>query len=65
MKQLKSDPKRTVIYPSRSDIDVADAAFKTVIEAWTAQDPHNRELLTLVRAQIAKFRSGRDPPGHE
>jgi TRAP-type C4-dicarboxylate transport system substrate-binding protein len=65
IKQLKSDPKRTVIYPSRSDLDVAHVAFKTVIETWTAQDPRNRELLTLVRAQIAKFRSEREPPGHE
>jgi TRAP-type C4-dicarboxylate transport system substrate-binding protein len=65
MKQLKSDSKRTVIYPSRSDLEVAHVAFKTVIDAWTAQAPHNRELLTLVRTQIAKLQSERVPPGHE
>jgi TRAP-type C4-dicarboxylate transport system substrate-binding protein len=65
VEQLKSDPKRTVIYPSRSDLDVAHVAFKTVIEAWTAQAPRNQELLTLVHAQIAKLRSERSPPGHE
>ena len=64
MKQLKSDPNRTVIYPSRSDLEAAHVAFKSVIEAWTAQSPHNRELLKLVHAQIAKLRSEREPPGH-
>lgn len=65
MKQLKSDPKRTVIYPSRSDLEVAHVAFKAAIDAWTAQAPHNRELLALVRTQIAKLRSEHEPPGHE
>jgi TRAP-type transport system periplasmic protein len=65
IEQLKSDPKRTGIYPSRSDLDVAHVAFKAVIEAWTAQDPRNRELLTLVHAQIAKLRSERESPGHQ
>jgi TRAP-type transport system periplasmic protein len=63
LEKLKSDPKRTAIYPSRSDLDVAHVAFKTVIEAWTARDPRNRELLMLVQAQIAKLRSEHDPPG--
>jgi TRAP-type C4-dicarboxylate transport system substrate-binding protein len=57
--QLKSDPARTVIYPSRSDLDAAHVAFKTVIEAWTTQSPRNRELLKLVHTEIAKLRSDR------
>jgi len=65
LEKLTSDPKRTAIYPSRSDLDVAHVAFKTVIEAWTAQDSRNRELLTLVQAQLAKLRSERDPPGQQ
>lgn len=55
--QLKSDPKRTVIVPSQSDLDTAQAAFKTIIEAWQAKAPHNLALLTAVRAEIAKLRS--------
>jgi TRAP-type C4-dicarboxylate transport system substrate-binding protein len=59
MKQLKSDRSRTVIYPTRSDLDAAQAAFKTVIEAWTSQSPRNQELLKMVHSEIARLRSDR------
>jgi TRAP-type C4-dicarboxylate transport system substrate-binding protein len=59
VKQLQSDPERTVIYPSGSDLDAAHLAFKTVTEAWIGQNPHNRELLKLVHGEIAKLRSDR------
>ena len=59
MKQLKSDRNRSVIYPTQLDLDTAQVAFKSVIDAWTAQSPRNRELLKLVHSEIAKLRSDR------
>jgi TRAP-type transport system periplasmic protein len=57
--RLKSDPARTVIHPSRSDLDAAHIAFKTVIDAWSSQSSRNREFLKLVHTEIAKLRSDR------
>jgi len=59
MEQLKSDPRRTVIFPSQPDIDTTRATFRTVIKEWQAKDPHNRELLTVVETEITKLRSTR------
>ena len=59
VEQLQSDPGRTVIDPSRSDLDAAQVVFKTVTEAWIGQSPHHRELLKLVHGEIAKLRSDR------
>ena len=59
MEQLKSDPKRTVIFPSQADLDTAQATFKTVIKEWQAKNPRNLELLTAVETEIAKLRSTR------
>jgi TRAP-type C4-dicarboxylate transport system substrate-binding protein len=58
MEQFKSDPKRTVIFPSQRDLDAAQATFQTVIDGWQAKSPHNRELLKVVEREIAKLRSG-------
>jgi TRAP-type C4-dicarboxylate transport system substrate-binding protein len=59
MDQLKSDLKRTVIFPSQVDLHTAQATFKTVIREWQAGKPHNLELLTVVETEIAKLRSTR------
>jgi TRAP-type C4-dicarboxylate transport system substrate-binding protein len=58
VERLKSDPHRTVIYPSQSEIDTAEAAFKTIRAEWADARPHHRPLLNAVEAEIAKFRSG-------
>jgi TRAP-type C4-dicarboxylate transport system substrate-binding protein len=58
MEQFKSDPKRTVIFPSQRDLDVAQATYRRVIDEWQARTPRNRELLTMVESEIAKL-----PPG--
>jgi hypothetical protein len=34
-------------------------AFKSVIDGWTAKSPRNKELLSLVEAEIANVRAGR------
>ena len=59
MEQLKSDPKRTVVFPSRSDLDTARAAFGTVTEEWLAKAPQNSEILKTAQAQLAKLRTTR------
>jgi TRAP-type transport system periplasmic protein len=57
MAQLKSDPARTLIFPSPEDIKTAHAAFHTVTAEWAATDPHNRELLAKTNTEIAKLRA--------
>jgi TRAP-type C4-dicarboxylate transport system substrate-binding protein len=57
LERLKADARRKVIFPSPADLETAGAAFRTVIEAWSAQRPQNGELLKLVRAELAKSRA--------
>ena len=55
--QLKEDPKRTVVFPSPSDVESAQSVFASIVEEWAAQSADNRELLSLVKAEIAKLQS--------
>ena len=55
--QLKSDPMRTVVFPSQSDIDVAEEVFREIRAQWAGESPHHRLLLNEVEAEISKFRS--------
>jgi TRAP-type C4-dicarboxylate transport system substrate-binding protein len=57
LQQLKSDPKRTVVYPSEAEIAVARAAFRTLRGEWADASPHHRQLLNAVEAEIARYRS--------
>jgi TRAP-type C4-dicarboxylate transport system substrate-binding protein len=59
IEQLKSDPLRTVIFPSESEIEVAKEAFRAVRAEWADASPHHRLLLNTVDAEIQKFRAGR------
>jgi TRAP-type C4-dicarboxylate transport system substrate-binding protein len=59
MKQLLSNPRRTVIHPSSSDLATARAAFKAMIDEWIAESPRNLELFHIVEAQIAQLRAAR------
>lgn len=59
IKQLQEDSKRKVVFPPQADLDAMQPAFKSVIDAWTAKSPRNRELLALVEAEIANVRAGR------
>jgi TRAP-type C4-dicarboxylate transport system substrate-binding protein len=56
MEQLKSDPKRSVIFPSPADRIRIQAAFKEVIHDWEAKSPRNHELLEMAKAEIEKLR---------
>ena len=57
--QLKSDPKRTVVFPSQADLRTAEAAYKVIIEEWLGRDPRNRELFNMVEMELAKLRVSR------
>ena len=57
IEKLKSDPKRTVTFPSKADVDTAKAAFKKVIDEWLAEDPRHPKLLAAVQTEIAKLRT--------
>ncbi len=59
MEQLKSDPKRKVIFPSQPDRDRAAAAFRAVTEEATNGNPRNREILSAAESEIAKLRSSK------
>jgi TRAP-type C4-dicarboxylate transport system substrate-binding protein len=58
IEQFKSDPKRTVIFPSQRDLDAAQITFQNVINEWQARNPRNRELLGAVERETAKLRAG-------
>jgi TRAP-type C4-dicarboxylate transport system substrate-binding protein len=55
--QLKSDPLRTVVFPSQTEIEVAEGAFRAVRTEWANASPHHRLLLSAVEAEILKFRA--------
>ncbi len=57
MEQLKSDPDRKVIFPSRADLPRIQAAFKEVTDEWEAKSPRNHELLEMAKAEIEKLRN--------
>jgi TRAP-type C4-dicarboxylate transport system substrate-binding protein len=57
--KLKSDPRRKLVFPSQSDLDTAEVAYKAVTEEWLAKAPRNRELLKMVKMEIAKLREAR------
>jgi TRAP-type C4-dicarboxylate transport system substrate-binding protein len=55
--QLKSDPLRTAVVPTQSEIEVAEEAFRAVRTEWANTSPHHRLLLNRVEAEILKFRA--------
>jgi hypothetical protein len=44
-------------FPSRMDIQAAQAVFQSVNDEWAAKSPRNLELLTMVGKELAKIRS--------
>jgi TRAP-type transport system periplasmic protein len=57
LKQLTSDPRRTVTYPSAGDLQSIQRISAAVVEGWAATSRHNRELLTRATAELAKVRA--------
>ena len=58
--KLKADRRRTVVEPSPADLATAQKVFSSVVDAWAAESPRHRELLTLVRAELNKIRSSKE-----
>jgi TRAP-type C4-dicarboxylate transport system substrate-binding protein len=58
MTQLESDPHRSVVFPSKADTQTADAVYKSVVDAYVANNPHSAELVDAARAAVAKLRGG-------
>lgn len=59
LNELKSDPDRKVVEPSPSDHEAAEQIFRSMIDAWAAKSPHNRELLAMTQAELATTRAGK------
>jgi TRAP-type C4-dicarboxylate transport system substrate-binding protein len=57
LEQLKSDPKRNIVYPSSSDLDRAQSAFKAVTANWLEKKPNHPLLLRKVENELARLRS--------
>ena len=55
--KVKADPAHHVVEPSPSDIKVAQAIYRSMIDAWAAKSAHNRELKTMVEKELATIRS--------
>ena len=53
LEQLKSDPLRTVTFPSQSEIDVAERTFRALRAEWADATPRRRELLNAVEAEVS------------
>jgi TRAP-type C4-dicarboxylate transport system substrate-binding protein len=58
--QIKADKRRTVTVPTPADQAAAERMFDIIAEEWAAKSVHNHELLTLVRAEIARLRSPKE-----
>lgn len=56
LKQLRDDPKRTVVTPLPADLSTATAAYDAVTREWEAQSADNKALLETVRTEIRNLR---------
>lgn len=59
LEKLKSDSKRTVIYPSLQDLAKARDVFASVAAQWVGDNPRNRMLLDRIEADRVKLQSPR------
>ncbi len=59
MRQLESDPRRKVTFPSPADMQTAEAVFKTIVDAYAATSPQNAELVRAARATVANLRASK------
>ncbi len=58
MNDLRSDPNRRVIAPSRSDLETLQTVFHSGFEQWSRESPQNMELRNRLEREIATLRSG-------
>src|ERR1700694_3116804 len=57
LEQLKSDPKRSLVFPSSSALSLAQSAFKSVIADWLDNQPRHQDLLQKAETELAKLRA--------
>jgi TRAP-type C4-dicarboxylate transport system substrate-binding protein len=57
MEQLRADPKRTIVFPSKSDMATANVAFGAVTDEVMNRSPHSRELLREAKSELARLRT--------
>jgi TRAP-type C4-dicarboxylate transport system substrate-binding protein len=57
MSRFESEADRTIVYPSKEDLRLLDAAFRKVGHRWASNDPHNAELLKMIQAEVANLRT--------
>lgn len=53
--QLRADPRRTVTVPTPADEAAAKRVFESIAADWSGLSPRNRDLLALVRSELAKL----------
>ncbi len=56
-KQIESDPRRTVVFPSAADAAAIAKIYAQFNQQWASSGRHNRELLDRAKAEIAKLRT--------
>jgi TRAP-type transport system periplasmic protein len=54
LEALKADSRRHVIFPSGADASSIHAVYGRVIEDYAGSSDHDRDLLTRIRAELAK-----------
>ena len=57
VERLLSEPRRHVVVPTPADQEAAQQAFKDVVDEWAATSARHRQLLSLVRGELAQIRS--------
>lgn len=55
--RMRSDPRRTVVFPSVDDENVADRAFQETIKEWIKQRPGNQNLYVAAEKELKQFRA--------
>jgi TRAP-type C4-dicarboxylate transport system substrate-binding protein len=54
--QLKADPRRHVVFPSREDAETARRVFGSIAQEWADGDAHRRELLQAAEKEQSALR---------
>lgn len=57
IEKFKADKKRTVVLPSKSDMDATKSAYAKVTAEWAAKDPRNAQTLAKAQELLAQIRS--------
>jgi len=59
LQQIKTDSRRSLVFPSTQDSEVARVAFANVRKDWASRSAANAALLARLETEVAKIRSER------